>query len=118
MSAGRDGRRRSESNEWGKPPPSLLSARYFPPMVDFSDEEEWTQDRIDDEFPLGDGDAETEAFVECPYCGETNEITLDPGSGVDQEYVEDCQVCCRAWLMHVRYSRDGSAEIEVIRSDS
>ena len=89
-------------------------------MVDFSDEEEeeWTQDRIDDEFPLGDGDAETEAFVECPYCGETNEITLDPGSGVDQEYVEDCQVCCRPWLMHVRYSRDGHAEIEVIRSDS
>ena len=44
-------------------------------MVDFSDEEEWTQDRLDGEFPLGDGDAETEAFVECPYCGETNEIT-------------------------------------------
>ena len=66
----------------------------------------------------GDGDAETEAFVECPYCGETNEVTLDPGSGSDQEYVEDCQVCCRAWLMHVRYARDGSVDIEVIRSDS
>ena len=99
-------------------PPSYVSARYFPPMVDFSNEEEWTQDRIDDEFPLGDGDAETEAFIECPYCGETNEITLDPGSGSDQEYVEDCQVCCRPWLMHVRYARDGSAEIKVIRSDS
>jgi hypothetical protein len=87
-------------------------------MVDFPDEEEWTQDRLDGEFPLGDGDAETEAVVECPYCGEANEITLDPGSGNDQEYVEDCQVCCRPWLMHVRYLRDGSAEIEVIRSDS
>jgi len=76
------------------------------------------RDRIDDEFPLGDGDAETEAFVECPYCGETNEVTLDPGSGSDQEYVEDCQVCCRPWLMRVRYNRDGSADIEVIRSDS
>lgn len=87
-------------------------------MVEFSDDEEWTQDRIDDELPLGDGDAETEAWVECPYCGETNEITLDPGSGTDQEYTEDCQVCCRAWLMHVRYSSDGSAEVEVLRSDS
>ncbi|HEX7981657.1 MAG TPA: CPXCG motif-containing cysteine-rich protein [Gemmatimonadaceae bacterium] len=104
--------------ETDSPSPSFAFVRYFPPMVDNSDEEEWTQDRIDDEFPLGDGDAETEAFVECPYCGETNEITLDPGSGPDQEYVEDCQVCCRAWLMHVRYARDGSAEIEVIRSDS
>ena len=99
-------------------PPSFVSGSYFPRMVDFSDEEEWTQDRLDGEFPLGDGDAETEAVVECPYCGEANEISLDPGSGNDQEYVEDCQVCCRPWLMHVRYLRDGSAEIEVIRSDS
>ena len=94
------------------------TARYFVRMVDFADEDDWTQDRIDEEFPLGDGDAETEAFVECPYCGESNEVSLDPGSGVDQEYVEDCQVCCRPWLMHVRYQRDGSAEIEVIRSES
>ena len=46
------------------------------------------------------------------------EITLDPGSGSDQEYSEDCQVCCRAWLLHVRYGRDGHAEVEVIRADS
>ena len=98
--------------------PTDPAARYFVRMVDFADDEDWSQDRIDEEFPLGDGDAETEAFVECPYCGETNEVTLDPGSGVDQEYVEDCQVCCRPWLMHVRYQRDGKADIEVIRSDS
>lgn len=112
------GATRNQSNGTDGLPPPFLPARYFPPMVDSSDEEEWTQDRIDDEFPLGDGDAETEAFVECPYCGETNEVTLDPGSGSDQEYVEDCQVCCRPWLMRVRYNRDGSADIEVIRSDS
>jgi len=87
-------------------------------MVDFGDDERWTEDEIEAEFPLGDGNAETEAFVECPYCGEANEVSLDPGSGNDQEYVEDCQVCCRPWLMHVRYTRDGTAEIEVIRSDS
>ena len=99
-------------------PPTLVSARYLERMVDFGDDEDFTQDPLDEEFPLGDGAAETEAFVECPYCGESNEISLDPGSGNDQEYVEDCQVCCRPWLMHVRYLRDGSAEIEVIRSDS
>ena len=99
-------------------PPPLVTVRYFPRMVEFGDDEKWTEEDLDDEFPLGDGDAETEAFVECPYCGETNEVALDPGSGSDQEYVEDCQVCCRPWLMHVRYTRDGTAEIEVIRSDS
>lgn len=102
----------------GDIPPHSHAARYFPRMVDFAEDEDWTEEDIDSEFPLGDGTAETEAFVECPYCGESNEIALDPGSGNDQEYVEDCQVCCRPWLMHVRYGRDGVAEIEVIRSDS
>ena len=96
-----------------------MSPRYFPRMVDSNDEEEgWARERIDAEFPRGDGTADTEAFVECPYCGEVNEISLDPGSGVDQEYEEDCQVCCRAWLVHVRYGRDGSAEVELERGDS
>ena len=36
---------------------------------------------LDEDFPLGDGTAETEALVVCPYCGEENEIALDPGSG-------------------------------------
>ena len=36
-------------------------------------------DRLDEEFPLGDGTADTDAVVHCPYCGEANEIALDPG---------------------------------------
>ena len=35
-----------------------------------------------------------EADVNCPFCGETFTILIDPS--VDrQEYVEDCYVCCR-----------------------
>jgi hypothetical protein len=70
-------------------------------------------DELDEEFPLGDGTAETSATVCCPYCGEINEIGLDPGSGSEQEYVEDCQVCCRAWQVNVHYLPDGSAEVSV-----
>ena len=44
------------------------------------------------EFPLGDGTAETEATVYCPYCNETIEIAIDPGGGPAQEYVEDCEL--------------------------
>ena len=47
----------------------------------------------------------------CPYCGEANEIALDPGSGTQQEYVEDCQVCCRPWKVMVHYLPDGSADV-------
>ncbi len=83
-----------------------------------TEEDGWTEHEIESEFPRGDGTAETEAIVECPHCGEANEIALDPGSGDDQEYVEDCQVCCRPWLMYVRYGRDGRAEVEVYASDS
>jgi Cysteine-rich CPXCG len=91
--------------------------RYFYDMTDI-DDGDWTEEEIDEEFPLGDGTAETEAIVNCPYCGEANEIALDPGSGEDQEYVEDCQVCCKPWLMYVKYGRDGAAEVEVYASDS
>ncbi len=68
-------------------------------------------DDLDQEFPLGDGTVETGATVLCPYCGEINEIALDPGSGSQQEYIEDCQVCCRPWRVVVSYLPDGTAEV-------
>ena len=83
-----------------------------------ADDEDFANEDLDEEFPLGDGTAETSTMVQCPYCGEHNEVSLDPGSGSTQEYVEDCQVCCRPWLMYVTYGRDGSAEVEVYASDS
>lgn len=72
-----------------------------------------SNDELDEEFPLGDGTAETGATVCCPYCGEVNEIALDPGSGSHQEYVEDCQVCCRPWQVAVQYLPDGSVDVSV-----
>ena len=63
-------------------------------------------------FPLGDGTAETESVVYCPYCGEAVSIALDPGGGQVQEYVEDCEVCCKPWAVTVRYT-GGHAEVSV-----
>ena len=56
---------------------------------------------------------DTEATVLCPYCGELNDISLDPGSGRHQEYVEDCQVCCRPWRVRVTYLPDGGADVSI-----
>ncbi len=67
----------------------------------------------DDEFTLGDGVAETDATVTCPYCGESVEIVLDPGGGPAQEYVEDCEVCCQPWRVNVSYGDDGHADVSV-----
>jgi hypothetical protein len=68
---------------------------------------------LEEEFPLGDGTADGEALVSCPYCGEAVEITLDPGGGAHQDYVEDCEICCQPWRVSVRYGRDGDAQVEV-----
>lgn len=72
---------------------------------------------LEEDFPLGDGTADTEGTVLCPYCGETNEVSLDPGSGTVQEYVEDCQVCCQPWRVVVHYHEDGSADVHVEAAD-
>jgi hypothetical protein len=68
---------------------------------------------LDRDFPLGDGTADMEAMVICPYCGEGVEITLDPGSGASQDYVEDCEVCCQPWRIFVSYDETGAASVNV-----
>ncbi|NKC00784.1 MAG: CPXCG motif-containing cysteine-rich protein [Pseudomonadales bacterium] len=40
----------------------------------------------------------TETQVDCPYCGESIGILVDP-SEVGDEYTEDCQVCCQPIVM-------------------
>ena len=44
--------------------------------------------------------------VRCPYCAEPIDIQVDIGSG-DEEYVEDCSVCCRPILLHVERDENG-----------
>ena len=43
---------------------------------------------------------ETQAY-RCPYCGEPVEAVLDLSAG-DQQYIEDCSVCCRPVLFDLR----------------
>ncbi len=47
-----------------------------------------------------------EIAVDCPYCGEHFE-TLTDISGGDQDYVEDCPVCCRPIEFQVRVDAQG-----------
>ena len=39
-------------------------------------------------------------LIQCPYCWETLDVSVDP-SVPEQEYVEDCQVCCRPMIVAV-----------------
>lgn len=56
-----------------------------------------------------------EASVECPYCGETIVVVVDT-SAPEQEYVEDCSVCCRPIELTVRCEDGEVAEIAAERS--
>ncbi len=56
------------------------------------------------------------AHIECPYCGESLEVTID-GSVGQQEYIEDCQVCCRPIQFRVRVDADGESSIDVRSED-
>lgn len=38
----------------------------------------------------------------CAVCGEENEALVDPTAGSVQDYVEDCGICCRPNVLHVR----------------
>ncbi len=53
-----------------------------------------------------------ETRVSCPYCGSEVLVLLDPGGATRQEYVEDCEVCCRPWHLTVSWDRDGHAVVE------
>ncbi len=37
---------------------------------------------------------EIEQYFDCPYCGQSISMLLDV-SASQQQYVEDCEVCCR-----------------------
>ncbi len=54
---------------------------------------------------------DNEGSYVCSACGGQIIIPLDPTGGTEQEYVEDCPVCCRPNVVHVDYDDDGEAQV-------
>ena len=42
----------------------------------------------------------------CAVCGEPNETFVDESAAADQEYVEDCQVCCRPNILRIHIDEE------------
>lgn len=49
--------------------------------------------------------------IQCPYCWEQIELVVDCPAG-DQEYIEDCSVCCRPIVISVIASEGEIISIE------
>lgn len=57
-----------------------------------------------------------EKSISCPYCGEHLEVLINT-EDLSQEYIEDCQVCCRPITFLVSTARDGELTISVYSED-
>lgn len=55
---------------------------------------------------------QTTADYVCAYCGESNLTFIDISAGMQQSYVEDCQVCCRPNELSIRIDEE-TMDIEI-----
>jgi len=46
-----------------------------------------------------------EHFFTCPYCWQSISMVLDTGME-DEEYIEDCEVCCRPIVVNFKICDD------------
>jgi len=55
--------------------------------------------------------------IDCPYCGENFELEIDCSAG-DQQYVEDCPVCCEPIEISTTIDLDGNLQaVQAQRND-
>lgn len=54
---------------------------------------------------------EAEASYFCSACGEEIVVPVDLTAGEEQEYVEDCPVCCHPHLLRVSVDTNGRVAV-------
>jgi len=52
-----------------------------------------------------------EIAINCPYCGENITVLVD-ASVEEQQYVEDCEVCCRPMVIVLSVPPRGDCVVE------
>ncbi len=52
----------------------------------------------------------------CPYCAAPIELVIDC-STPDQEYVEDCEVCCRPIIIRATVDANGQVDVDTHQED-
>ena len=55
---------------------------------------------------------EAEATYVCSACGEEIVVPIDLSAGEEQEYVEDCPVCCRPHRLRVAVDSRGRVTLQ------
>ncbi|MDX1660240.1 MAG: CPXCG motif-containing cysteine-rich protein [Gemmatimonadota bacterium] len=64
------------------------------------------------------GRTTSEAEILCPFCGEPNELFLEPGGQRgEQKFVEECRACSRSYEVRVEYDDAGTPHIHTDRTE-
>ena len=58
----------------------------------------------------------TEKSIACPYCGEVINVLID-SSDTEQQYIEDCQVCCQPINFLISQAENGELSVSVFSDD-
>ena len=53
----------------------------------------------------------------CPHCGEELAVRLDRTGGRAQQFVQDCEVCCRPIQIEVRFEGEDVAHFSAVISE-
>ncbi len=61
-------------------------------------------------------DFQQSVMVQCPYCAQSFEVLVDC-SVEHQEYVEDCEVCCRPVSLVIDVSDEGEVTVQTRGED-
>ena len=67
----------------------------------------WEDDRPDEPVVALFGELTPVPYY-CAACGEQNETEFDLSAGYNQEYVEDCTVCCHPNLLTISVDHDSN----------
>ena len=56
-----------------------------------------------------------DVVAQCPYCGEPLDLYVDEAGGIEQQYIEDCSVCCRPIEIRILLGADEETERDSVR---
>jgi hypothetical protein len=52
----------------------------------------------------------------CQYCGEENQVWVDLTVLDDQDFIEDCEVCCRPNRILIKHDKENEEEYVFVES--
>ena len=58
-----------------------------------------------------------ELIIACPYCGELIDLLIDGSIEEEQEYYEDCSVCCSPILCVQSIGEEGKIKL-IVKKDN